>query len=550
MAASIYSGFCINNLSLSHLFFADDALFIGDWSSNNIKCLVAILDCFHKVSGLKINYHKSKLFGVGVSPNEISALAATTGCSPLASSFNYLGLPVDCNMSRVKSWDPIVEKFSSRLSRWRASLLSFGGRATLISSVLGALGTYFFSLFPMPSLVDKKLESIRAKFFWGSTDSSHKVHWIRWKDVLASKDKGGLGIGSLYALNQALILKWRWRFLTNPHALWARLITAIYGHNKDPTSFFSHIKSKGVWSRIVGSINHLHEKNYIRLSSMKRQVNNGATTSFWYDSWADSSPLKSLFPRLFHLATNKDSSVRENWQNGWNLAWVRNSFSGYNASQLVILQNMISSIILNDSEDTWTWSLGGNFFTVRSARCQIDGEFLPDQGHSTRWNQIIPKKVNIFVWRASRDRLPSRWNLSRRGIEVNSLNCPICDAGTETSFHTLWACSLASLVWIRVFKWVDLFIPTISSLSDLFIWIDDSTLPGKHKKILEVICSASLWSLWCFRNESVFGNEIPKRSLLFDKIVDFSFRWFSSRCNSHTISWNNWIQNPLVVYSL
>ncbi|GJS64726.1 RNA-directed DNA polymerase, eukaryota, reverse transcriptase zinc-binding domain protein [Tanacetum coccineum] len=386
MAASIYSGFCINNLSLSHLFFADDALFIGDWSSNNIKCLVAILDCFHKVSGLKINYHKSKLFGVGVSPNEISALAATTGCSPLASSFNYLGLPVDCNMSRVKSWDPIVEKFSSRLSRWRASLISFGGRATLISSVLGALGTYFFSLFPMPSLVDKKLESIRAKFFWGSTDSSHKVHWIRWKDVLASKDKGGLGIGSLYALNQALILKWRWRFLTNPHALWARLITAIYGHNKDPTSFFSHIKSKGVWSRIVGSINHLHEKNYIRLSSMKRQVNNGATTSFWYDSWADSSPLKSLFPRLFHLATNKDSSVRENWQNGWNLAWVRNSFSGYNASQLVILQNMISSIILNDSEDTWTWSLGGNFFTVRSARCQMDGEFLPDQGHSTRWN--------------------------------------------------------------------------------------------------------------------------------------------------------------------
>ncbi|GKC51189.1 reverse transcriptase domain, reverse transcriptase zinc-binding domain protein, partial [Tanacetum coccineum] len=179
----------------------------------------------------------------------------------------------------------------------------------------------------------------------------------------------------------------------------------------------------------------------------------------------------------------------ENWQNGWNLAWVRNSFSGYNASQLVILQNMISSIILNDSEDTWTWSLGGNFFTVRSARCQIDGEFLLDQGHSTRWNQIIPKKVNIFVWRASRDRLPSRWNLSRRGIEVNSLNCPICDAGTETSFHTLWACSLASLVWIRVFKWVDLFIPTISSLSDLFIWIDESTLPGiflmAFKRVIE-----------------------------------------------------------------
>ncbi|GJT07066.1 RNA-directed DNA polymerase, eukaryota, reverse transcriptase zinc-binding domain protein [Tanacetum coccineum] len=386
MAASIYSGFCINNLSLSHLFFADDALFIGDWSSNNIKCLVAILDCFHKVSGLKINYHKSKLFGVGVSPNEISALAATTGCSPLASSFNYLGLPVDCNMSRVKSWDPIVEKFSSRLSRWRASLLSFGGRATLISSVLGALGTYFFSLFPMPSLVDKKLESIRAKFFWGSTDSSHKP----------------------------LNLKWHWRFLTNPHALWARLITAIYGHNKDPTSFFSHIKSKGVWSRIVGSINHLHEKNYIRLSSMKRQVNNGQLL-------------------LFELAKRLESCL------GSQLFFWLQCFAASHSPEYD------SSIILMIQKTRGLWSLGGNFSTVRSARFRLM-KILPDQGHSTRWNQIIPKKVNIFVWRASRDRLPSRWNLSRRGIEVNSLNCPICDAGTETSFHTLWACSLASLM--------------------------------------------------------------------------------------------------------
>ncbi|GJS32955.1 reverse transcriptase domain, reverse transcriptase zinc-binding domain protein [Tanacetum coccineum] len=107
---------------------------------------------------------------------------------------------------------------------------------------------------------------------------------------------------------------------------------------------------------------------------------------------------------------------------------------------------MILLSFFNDSGRHVDLVLGGNFFTVRSARCQIDGKFLLDQGHSTRWNQIIPKKVNIFVWRASRDRLPSRWNLSRRGIEVNSLNCPICDAGTKTSFHTLWACSLASLV--------------------------------------------------------------------------------------------------------
>ncbi|GKB45996.1 RNA-directed DNA polymerase, eukaryota, reverse transcriptase zinc-binding domain protein [Tanacetum coccineum] len=244
MAAGLYNGFKINTLNLSHLFFADDALFIGEWSRNNIKSLVAILDCFHKVSGLKINYHKSKLFGVGVPFDEVSLLASITGCNALVSPFNYLGLPIDCNMALVKSWDPIFEKFSNRLSNWKASLLSIGGRATLITSVLGAIGTYFFSLFPMPLLVNKKLETLRSKFFWGSVDNSNKIPWISWNVALASKDKGGLGIGSLYSLNHTLIQKWCWRFLNNPHALWSRLIVAVHGTNDDSSSFLDTLKSK------------------------------------------------------------------------------------------------------------------------------------------------------------------------------------------------------------------------------------------------------------------------------------------------------------------
>ncbi|GJT17104.1 RNA-directed DNA polymerase, eukaryota, reverse transcriptase zinc-binding domain protein [Tanacetum coccineum] len=240
-------------------------------------------------------------------------------------------------------------------------------------------------------------------------------------------DKGGLGIGSLYSLKHTLIQKWRWRFLTNLHALWARLITAIHGRNSDSTTFFSHIKTNGVWPRIVGSINSMHEKNHIPLSSMKRQVNNGSYTKFWYDSWAGSTPLKSLFPRLFHLAVNKDCLVRDYWNNGWCLNWIRNISSGPNVSHLHTLQNILSTITLNDSEDVWTWSVGGSTFTVKSARYRIDQGFLPDHGHVTRWNNLIPKKINIFIWRALRDRLPSRWNLSRKGIEMNSLNCPICD---------------------------------------------------------------------------------------------------------------------------
>ncbi|XP_021986620.1 uncharacterized protein LOC110883073 [Helianthus annuus] len=39
---------------VSHMFYADDAIIIGEWSSDNIQNLVRILKCFHACSGLLI----------------------------------------------------------------------------------------------------------------------------------------------------------------------------------------------------------------------------------------------------------------------------------------------------------------------------------------------------------------------------------------------------------------------------------------------------------------------------------------------------------------
>ncbi|GKC27929.1 hypothetical protein Tco_1035223 [Tanacetum coccineum] len=40
---------------------------------------------------------------------------------------------------------------------------------------------------------------------------------------------GGLGIGSLYASNHAMLVKWHWRFYREKNAPWRRLITSIHG---------------------------------------------------------------------------------------------------------------------------------------------------------------------------------------------------------------------------------------------------------------------------------------------------------------------------------
>ncbi|GKE88028.1 RNA-directed DNA polymerase, eukaryota [Tanacetum coccineum] len=327
---------------------------------------------------------------------------------------------------------------------------------------------------------------------------SKKIPWISWNLVLASKENGGLG----------------------------------------------------VWGRIVGTINSLHDKGIIPHSFLKRRINNGASTRFWHETWINSTPLRQQYPRLFHLALNKNCSIQDCWNNGWSLEWSRSISSGANAFNIANLYNQLANYSLNDSDDDWTWDIGMSTFTVKHTREYIDQSYLPNDGMETRWNRFLPKKINIFIWRSLRDRLPTRWNLSRKGIDIDSLSCPICDTGIETIHHTLWTCSLATTVWHRIFSWLQIPPPTLADLHDLYSWVDDLHISSSRRIILDTICGVVLWSLWNFRNETIFGTTPPKRCLLIDKIVDFSYSWYSSRNKLSPVTWNNWIQNPLEISSL
>ncbi|GKE85935.1 hypothetical protein Tco_1559677 [Tanacetum coccineum] len=79
-----------------------------------------------EVSGLKVNYNKSKLHGLGVNEGEMSDMARWMGCDIGEFPFMYLGLPIGENMRRVNAWTPVVEKFKKRLADWKAKTMSIG----------------------------------------------------------------------------------------------------------------------------------------------------------------------------------------------------------------------------------------------------------------------------------------------------------------------------------------------------------------------------------------------------------------------------------------
>ena len=168
----IYKGISFPNcdVSLSHLFYADDALFMGEWSKANIINLARILRCFHVSSGLKVNYSKSKVFGLGASLEENHEWASILGCLAGKLPFTYLGVPVGANMNRKKNWDPVLDRFRNKLSIWKSQTLSFGGRLTLIKSVLRNLPTFYLSLFKAPRGVLESLEQMRRRFLWGGNE--------------------------------------------------------------------------------------------------------------------------------------------------------------------------------------------------------------------------------------------------------------------------------------------------------------------------------------------------------------------------------------------
>ncbi|GKC39288.1 RNA-directed DNA polymerase, eukaryota, partial [Tanacetum coccineum] len=479
----IFNGIRIDSsFMLSHLFYADDAVFIGEWSQGNLKGIIHILRCFSLLSGLSINLRKSHLLGVGIPSSCVHEAATSIGCSVMQAPFKYLGVMVGGNMSLVKAWDDTINKLKVRLSRWKLKTLSIGGRLTLLKSVLGSTPIYNMSLYKVPKAVLNSMEAIRRDFFNGIPDGERKIAWVKWTKVLASKNQGGLGVSSFYALNRALLVKWVWRFLSGDNSLWARVIYAMHGSNRQVLSA-SHSSS---WSSIIRETNTLKAQGVDLISHCKIRVGNGRRTSFWNDLWIGDASLRFMFSRLYALDTNKVCTVADKINAPLTSSFCRTVRGGAESQQLAYIFDLLGSVILSNMEDKWVWDLNGDGeFRVKDVHTLLDETFLPKADIPTRWIKTIPIKVNIFAWKASLVRLPTRYNLNRRGVEVSSLSCPICNSTHEDTDHLLFCCGLATDVMRLVCRWWNVLWIPVNSYQEWIAWFKSLRMSSSSKGVLK-----------------------------------------------------------------
>ncbi|GJX85396.1 hypothetical protein Tco_0336170 [Tanacetum coccineum] len=316
-------------------------------------------------------------------------------------------------MAGCSNWNDILQKFVSKLSPWKARILSVGGRLSLIKLVLGNLPTYYMNIYMMPVSIQKKLESMRNNFFIGGYLEEKKMSWVKWKKCLVNKDLEGLGIGSIYGLNLVLLFKWVWRFLCNSPNLWVRVVKILHGANGGIMEDSNYSSCYSPWSGILSFIRRLKSKGIYLLSLYVRKIRNDASCRFWDDIWCGNQPFKLQFPCIYQLESVKDCFIADRIGiSDWIAVFRRPPQGGAETSQFNDLLSLIQDVVLSDSSDYWMWSVDASSgYTVASGRTLIDSNILDVAPKATRWNRLIPNKVNVFIWRLMLNKLPTRVNL-------------------------------------------------------------------------------------------------------------------------------------------
>ncbi|GKA03685.1 RNA-directed DNA polymerase, eukaryota, reverse transcriptase zinc-binding domain protein [Tanacetum coccineum] len=402
--------------------------------------------------------------------------------------FPYLGINIGDHMSRIKDWDNVIEKVLCRLSKWKMKSLSIGGRLTLLKSVLGSTPLYYMSMYKVPIQVLNKLESIRYHFFNGVEHNVRKMSFVKWKNVLASKEKGSLGVPSFYGLNRALIFKWIWRFRSQNSSIWSKVIQAIHGvdvvYGRKPC-FSSN------WYDINQIIPSLQKQGIDLLDYMQRKLGNGEHTRFWEDPWKGGVPLKILFPRIFSLEMDKSISVASKLADSCGCTSLRRiPRGGIEHAQMEELHSFLDNTILSDMQDRWRWTLSRDGeFLVSTLRGLIDDKTIAPVGSKTRWNNFVPSKINILAWRIKHDFLPTRYNISQRGIDLVSIACASCTLA-ETTSHIFFTCSLANHLYLKIDRWWNVTITDMTSYEDWYAWFSALRFESKRKKIFEGVSTS------------------------------------------------------------
>ncbi|XP_074327368.1 uncharacterized protein LOC141665288 [Apium graveolens] len=178
---------------------------------------------------------------------------------------------------------------------------------------------------------------------------------------------------------------------------------------------------------------------------------------------------------------------------GWDIDLIHDIFEDRDIQ-------LILSIPLNTTEvDTWFWNkekMGQ--YTVKSSYALLQEDRNASHEADAEWwrrmwNLKVPLRVQHFIWRAVRNVLPTKDQLTMKRVPVIEY-CPVCNESKETVYHLLVSCPFTGLCW----KELNITVHN-NDLNCFSTWISAASQQYSTRKYQEIIMMC--WMIWNNRNE-------------------------------------------------
>lgn len=220
---------------ITHLQYADHTIIMVELNEDNLTNLKFLLLCFEALSGLKINFSKSKVIVTGVLDSEAQRVAHLLNCSLGSYPLKYLGLPISPLKLLAKDFAPTVTKVGNRVLPRRVRYNFHAGKVALTNACLSSLPMFLMGFYLLSGGIHASFDKHRGAFYWNSSDNKHKYRMVKWDLICRPKSMGGLGIINTLVMNKCLMIKWWWKIMfLEERPTWLSLLKAKYFPSSSP----------------------------------------------------------------------------------------------------------------------------------------------------------------------------------------------------------------------------------------------------------------------------------------------------------------------------
>ncbi|XP_075074578.1 uncharacterized protein LOC142162156 [Nicotiana tabacum] len=438
---------------INHLAYADDTIIFSSSDVTSLRLIMEVLNSYEVASGQLINKSKSAIYVHHSTSDEVViTIERVTGIGRQEFSFTYLGYPIFYSRRIMDFYEGLVKKVMKKLQTWKGKLLSIGGRAVLINSILQSMPIHLLSAVNPPANVINKLYKIFAR-----TKPS------LWSSFICQK---------YCKKSNAIVTPWR------------------YG---------SHI-----WKKML-ECRDLIEHQILWKLKMRSSL-------FWFDNWTGLGSLYFVVPQEFFGDENINNVNDVVNEGQWIEEQLRELLPGDLASH--ILDN-IQCPEISDECDKPIWSLDTRGqFTVKTAWEYLRRRKDPAIIYSNMWVQGLPWKISFFMWKLWKRKLPLDDTIRRMRYSMPP-KCWCCAVPNEKTLnHVFYHLYTASRVWSYFFSYAGLSLEGLSLHQAIVKCWTLKVIP-RLKQIFLALPSIIVWELWKMRNISKHGEPVSTNRVVF-----------------------------------